>query len=304
MLTRFTELEQWLPKQAPATVAVAWAQDAHTLEAVLRAAREGLLRYRLVGKAREILALGEELGYAINAADITEAETEEAAARLAVGLVRSGEADFLQKGKLPTATLLRQVVNKETGIGRGRLMSHLALLELPGYPKLLGVTDGGMVPHPGLEEKKVILENALELFWRLGYDRPLAAALCGAETVSPKLPETVDAAALKEAALAGDFGPCVLEGPISFDLATDPHSARIKGYDSPVAGQADLLLTPDLAAGNLMVKGLTGFAGAKMVGVVLGARCPIALNSRSADPMEKYNALLLCACLAGDRKED
>ena len=154
---------------------------------------------------------------------ISDAESAETA----VKLIREGKADFLQKGLMHTSTILKAVVNKETGIGMGRPMSHTALLEVPGYHKLLGVADGGMIPSPDLEAKKAILRNAVELFRRLGYERPMVSAVCAAETVSPKIAETVDAAALKEAAQTGTFGSCYVEGPISLDLAMDKESARI-----------------------------------------------------------------------------
>lgn len=299
MLRNFKELREKVGSCAPKTVAVACAHDAHTLEAVLRAADEGILRYALVGRKDDILRIGRELGHTISEGDVIPAETDEEAAKLAVSLVREGRADFLQKGLMQTATILKAVVNKETGIGLGRPMSHTALLEIPGYHKLLGVADGGMIPAPDLAAKKAIVHNAAELFRQLGYERPLISAVCAAETVSPKIIETVDAAALKEAALAGAFGNCYVEGPISLDLALDKASAKIKGYESPVCGETDILLVPSMAAGNMMVKGLLIFAGAKMVGVVTGAKCPIALNSRSASFEEKYNSLLACALAGG-----
>lgn len=299
MLKNFKELREKVGSCAPKTVAVACAHDAHTLEAVLRAADEGILRYALVGRKDDILRIGGELGHTISEGDVIPAETDEEAAKLAVSLVREGRADFLQKGLMQTATILKAVVNKETGIGLGRPMSHTALLEIPGYHKLLGVADGGMIPAPDLAAKKAIVHNAAELFRQLGYERPLISAVCAAETVSPKIIETVDAAALKEAALAGAFGNCYVEGPISLDLALDKASAKIKGYESPVCGETDILLVPSMAAGNMMVKGLLIFAGAKMVGVVTGAKCPIALNSRSASFEEKYNSLLACALAGG-----
>ena len=226
-----------------------------------------------------------------------DADTDEDAARIAVELIREDKADFLQKGYMQTSTILKAVVNKQTGIGTGGIISHTAFIEIPGYHKLLGVADGGMVPHPDLEQKKGIVKNAVAAFRSLGYDRPLVAAVCAAETVSPKIIETVDAAALKEAALAGEFGDCYVEGPISLDLAMDRASCEIKKYDSPVSGNTDILLVPYMAVGNIFVKGLLLYAGARMVGVVTGAKCPIALNSRSASFEEKYYSLMACAAI-------
>ena len=277
------------------TVAVAAAHDVHTLEAVLRANEEGRLDYLLAGHPEEILAIGASLGHEIPETRIIPAETEEDCAREAVRLVREGAADFLLKGYLQTGTLLKAVLNKETGISLGQPMSHTALLEIPGYHKILGVTDGGMIPAPDLEMKKAILRNALELFRGLGYERPVVSVVCASEVLSPKIQETVDAAALKEAAAAGDFGDCVVEGPISLDLSVNKASAAHKHYDSPAAGEADILLVPNITAGNIFVKGLLEFAGAKMAGLVVGAKCPIALNSRSASDEEKYAALMACA---------
>ncbi|MBQ7492290.1 MAG: phosphate butyryltransferase [Clostridia bacterium] len=297
MLKDFKALRELVRSGAPKTVAVACAHDAHTLEAVLHAAAEGILRYVLVGHRDEIVSIGRELGHEIAAGTIIDADTDEEAARIAVELIREGKADFLQKGYMQTATILKAVVNKETGIGTGGIISHTAIIEIPGYHKLLGVADGGMIPHPDLEQKKGILRNATEAFRALDYERPLVAAVCAAETVSPKIQETVDAAALKEAALAGAFGSCYVEGPISLDLALDKASCEIKKYDSPVSGDTDILLVPSMAVGNIFVKGLLLYGGARMVGVVTGAKCPIALNSRSASFEEKYYSLIACAAV-------
>lgn len=304
MLKSFRDLQKRVSSNAPKTVAVACAHDIHTMEAVLRAAEEGILRYALVGRKDDILRIGEELGHNVLPEAIFHTETDEEAARVAVALVRDGSADFIQKGYIQTSVILKAVVNKESGIGLGRPMSHVALLEIPKYHKLLGVTDGGMIPYPDLEAKKSILLNAVELFHQLGYERPLVSVVCPAETVNPKIPETVEAAALKAEALAGVFGSCCVEGPISMDLAIDRNSASVKGYESPVTGETDLLLVPNITAGNMMVKSLLAFADAKMVGCVTGAKCPIALNSRSASFEEKYNSLLTCALVGSKAQEE
>lgn len=239
MLHNFEDLRKCVGSAEPKTVAVACAHDGHTLEAVLRAAQEGILRYILIGHADEILSAGRTLGCEIDPRDRHKCRhgRGRSAHRRRAHPRRQG--DFLQKGLMQTATILKAVVNKQTGIGIGRPMSHVALLEVPGYAKLLGVTDGGMMPNPDLEGKKAIVRNAVEMFHALGYEEPLLSALCAAENVSPKIIETVDAAALKQAALDGEFGRCILEGPISLDLALDAESAKIKGYESPVTGRTD-----------------------------------------------------------------
>lgn len=297
MLSSFKELRNYTINKSKKTVAVVCAHDSHTLEAVLKAKQENIIDSILIGHKDEIISICKELGYEIDTDSIIDASDEVEAAQIAVDLINNNKADFLQKGLMQTSTLLKAVVNKETGLSLGRPMSHTALLEIPGYHKLLGVTDGGMIPSPDLEAKKAIVLNAVNLFHQLGYEKPLISAICGAETTSPKIIETVDAAALKEAALSGEFGSCYLEGPISFDLAMDKNSASIKGYESIVCGETDILLVPNMTAGNMMVKALLLYADAKMTGVVTGAKCPIALNSRSASFEEKYNSLLLCAAI-------
>ena len=198
--------------------------------------------------------------------------------------------------------MLRAVVDHETGIRTGELMSHVAVLDVPSYPKLIFDTDGGMNVAPSLAEKGHILDNALQLCRFLGYDCPKVGVLCAVETVSPNMPETQDAAALKAEAQTGRFGSCLVEGPISLDLALDPQAAIEKDFHSPVAGDADILLCPSIAVGNVLGKALYGPAGGQMAGVVMGASVPVVVNSRGATAQEKYWSLLLCAALA-DRKE-
>ena len=292
VLLNYEEMIASVSSGRPRTVSVAAAHDAHTLEAVLRAHEEGRLDYRLTGRREEIQEIGREFGHEIPEDRIVDAQTEEECAFEAVRLVREGAADFLLKGYLQTGTLLRAVLHKETGISLGQPMSHTALLEIPKYHKILGVTDGGMIPAPDLELKKAILRNALALFRGLGYEKPVVSVVCASEVYSPKIQETVDARALKEAALRGEFGECIVEGPISLDLSVNKASAAHKHYDSPAAGEADILLVPNITAGNMFVKGLLEFGGAKMAGLVTGAKCPIALNSRSASETEKYAALM------------
>ena len=277
---------------------VAAAHDLHTLEAVFAAQQDGLISPILVGRREEIRSLARQLGRDPDPGRIVDADDEEDCARRSVALIREGRGDMLIKGLLQTGSLLHAVVQKETGIRESRVMSHVAILEVPRYHKLLFITDGGMVVAPTLEEKQHILNNAVNLCRFLGYEQPKAAVLCAVEEVSPHMPETQDAAALKELGAAGAFGPCFVEGPISLDLATDPQAVRVKGYRSPAAGDADILLVPSIAAGNILGKALYGLAGGKMAGVVLGASVPITVNSRGATPEEKYLSILICSALS------
>ena len=295
MIKNLAELRNMIAAGEKKTCAVACAHDAHTLEAIMTMRNEGLMNCLLVGHAADIKRIAAEHNYTVSDEEIIEAATDEEAAQVCVDLVREGKAGFILKGILQTGTLLKAVVNKQTGLNTGSVISHFALVELPGYPKLLGVCDSGMIPAPDLATKKAILRNAINALEKLGYEKPLVSALCAAEAVSPKIIETVDAAALKEASLAGELGNCYVEGPISFDLAMNPESAKVKKFESPVVGNSDILLVPSLATGNIMVKALLQFAGAQMAGCIVGAKCPIALISRSASYEEKYYSLLLCA---------
>ena len=302
VLSSLQQLSAQLLDAAPVPAVVAAAHDPHTLEAVFAAERDDLIRPILVGQKDEILDISRKLNHTVDPDSIIDCSDEKSCAREAVALVRAGKGKILIKGLLQTGILLNAVLNPDHGIRVSPLMSHVAILDVPKYHKLLFVTDGGMVVAPGLDDKRHILNNVVELCHFLGYRHPKAAVLCAAETISPRMPETEDAAALKAAALEGDFGSCLVEGPISMDLATDPDSARIKGYHSPVAGDADILLVPSIATGNILCKALYGLAGGKMAGLVLGASVPITVNSRSATAEEKYSSILVCAGMAQERR--
>lgn len=293
----FSQLKARLRDLPPRRAVVAAAHDEHTLQAVFAARRDGLIYPVLVGRREEILSIARALGEDLDPAQVADAGDDVQCAAKSVALIRAGEGSMLIKGMLPTGTLLKAVVHRETGIRASQVMSHVAILDVPGYHKLLYVTDGGMVVAPDLEQKRHILRNALDFCRFLGYDRPKAAVLCAVETVNPAMPETADGAALKAEGERGDFGPCLVEGPISLDLATDGEAARVKGYRSPVAGDADILLAPSIAAGNLLGKSLYGLAGGEMAGVVLGAKVPITVNSRGAAAEEKYWSILICAAM-------
>jgi phosphate butyryltransferase len=290
-----TVMVRGIPKR---TAVVAAAQDWHTLEAVIRASREGFIDYILVGNKSKILDICDKLGAAIRADAIVDAREETEAAEKAVALIRQGKAGFLIKGKLETATLMRAVINKGTGIRRENSMSHLAFFELSMYPKLLGVTDGGMIPYPTFEQKETIIKNAAGLFKTLGYKTPKIAVLAASETVNERMPETEDAKMLKERCKKGELGDCFVEGPVSLDLALSRESAAIKGYESPITGDADILMVPNIACGNILGKSLMYAGNAKMAGCIVGAAVPVVLTSRGASAEEKHLSILLCAAAA------
>ncbi|MGN1016620.1 MAG: phosphate acyltransferase [Faecousia sp.] len=281
-----------------ARMAVAAAGDEHTIEAVLHARAEGIVRPILVGDKAIIDAALEHFGETVPAEDIYDVPDIAQAASFAVSLVREGKADLLMKGKLDTNVLLRPVVNKETGLGKGGVMSHFTAFQIPNYHKLLVAVDGGMVPYPTLEQKKAIIDNTVGALRAMGYDEVKVGVLACIEKVNPKMPETVEADLLKQMNRRGEITGCYVEGPISYDCAMSREIADFKGYDSPVAGDADVLVAPNIHAGNIMGKMLTVTAGAKMAGFIVGAKCPIVMTSRGSSPEEKYLSIVLATAAA------
>ena len=301
VLTSFSQLEAQVRGMKDARrMAVAVAADAHTLEAVMEARSAGLVSPVLVGDKAKILSILADMGETIPEADVYDEPEEVAACEKAVALVREGAASFLMKGRVDTKVILKAVVNKEHGLGvPGAIMSHVTLFDVPAYHKILAPVDGGMVTYPTLEQKKGIIENTVAVLHKLGYDCPKVGILACAEKVNPKMPETLDAQALAEMNRRGEISGCIVDGPISFDCAIDKSIADFKGYESPVAGDCDVLLAPNIHAGNIMGKMLVCFSGAKMAGFIAGARCPIVLTSRGSSAEEKRMSIVLAAAAAG-----
>jgi phosphate butyryltransferase len=279
-------------------VAVAGAADRHTLEAVMGLRDEGVVRPLLTGDRAQIAAILAEMGVEVANEDIFDAPSAQEAAVCAVRLVREGAAEFIMKGHMETADVLRAVVNREQGLNLGKPMSHIAVNQVPGYHKLLVTTDGGMTLSPTLEQKKAIVLNAVAALCAIGYVTPRVGVLAASETVNEKLQDSVDAAALRQMQADGELEGCLIEGPISLDLALVKERAQAKGYESPCAGDADILVVPNITAGNILGKSLVEMAGAKMAGLVVGAQCPIVITSRGSSAEEKYNALMLAAAMS------
>jgi len=295
-LKNFRDLIEKVQKcESRKRVAVAAAQDEHTLEAVFRAAKDKLVEPLLVGNKEKIVEILKELDVDYDISSIISTESDKESAEKTVELINEGKADFIMKGKLQTADLLRAVVDKEKGLRTGRVISHVAILEVPAYHKLIAVTDGGMMMYPNADEKKQILESAVDVFLAMGYECPKVAVLAAVETVNPKMPEAVDADILKKMNQSEEIKDCIVEGPISFDLTFSKESAEIKGYSSPVTGEADILLVPNITTGNIMSKALIEMAGATMAGMIVGAKVPIVLTSRGASSEEKYLSIVLSA---------
>lgn len=296
ILHNFEEMRAALPQgESRRTVAVACAHDRTTLEAILQCESLGALRTILVGDPEKIGVLLEALGKSPSDYIIRAAADDAGAAQKAVAAVRTGEADFLLKGKLDTSVLLKAVVNRETGLYTGRLMSHLAFLELPNYHKLIVLTDSGMILQPDLAQLKGILKNAVNALGQMGYICPKAGILAAVEKVNPKMSATLMAQELCACREKGEINGCILEGPVSYDILMSKTIAEKKGFVSEVAGDADIMLVTDMTTGNILGKALTVSAGAKMAGIISGAAAPIALTSRGSSQAEKVNSILLAA---------
>lgn len=287
-------------KQEPKRVVVANATDEHTVSAVMSLYKDKILVPTLVGDKKLIVPLLKSLAFteeAISEIDIVDVTGDEEIAFKAVSLIRDGLGDVLMKGHIQTRDLLKAVVNKETGIRKQKALSHVAINEIPYFHKLLFLTDGGMMLTPDVATKKEILNNVLSLTKQLGYDKTNVAILDASENVNPKLQASLDAQEIKEAAANGAFPDAVIEGPISLDLSLSKEIAKEKEYESPVAGEADVLLVPDIVAGNLLGKSMVTFGQGKMAGLVLGAAVPIIITSRGSTTEEKMNSLMIACAM-------
>jgi phosphotransacetylase len=265
----------------PIPTAVAYPCEETALAGAMDAAKEGLIDPILVGPPAKIAEIARAHGIDTGKARIVDVPDSRAAAAKAVELVRSGEAELVMKGSLHSDEILGAIVAKETGLRTGRRLSHVFLMDVPSYHKVLIVTDGAINIAPSLEDKVDICQNAIDLARSFGVERPKVAILAAVETVNSKMPATLDAAALCKMAERGQIKGGVLDGPLAFDNAISREAAKIKGIRSEVAGDPDILLAPDLEAGNMMAKQLSFLANADSAGLVLGARVPVILTSRS-----------------------
>lgn len=302
MIKNFNELLEAAKKQGVMRLAVAAAQDADVLKAVAEAKEMGLVEPILVGDQEKIIEIMNKLNITSEMYEIIHEADLIQAARKAVELVSTGEAEFLMKGILQTADILRAVLDKEIGLRTDNLLSHVMVYEAPSYPKLLFTTDGGMNVAPDLNQKVQILENAVTACKALGMDRINAACLAGAEVVNPKIQATVDAKAIADMKDKWDAMGVSVIGPAALDLAISKEACEHKGYKEPGAGDADIILVPYYEVGNALGKSLTYFAGAKSAGVIMGAKAPIVLVSRADSSEAKLLSIALGSLISGQNK--
>lgn len=295
---RFRALMAEAASSKPPVAAVAHPCSAPAIAAAAEAAQAGIVVPILVGPRGKIERAAAEAGVALDRFRLVETPHSHAAAEEAVALVRRGEASLLMKGSLHTDELLRAVLDRAKGLRTERRLSHVYLMDVPGYPRPLLVTDAAVNIAPDLAIKRDIIQNAIDLAHAMGLALPKVAILSAVETINPKLASTLDAAALCKMADRGQITGGLVDGPLAFDNAVDPWAAREKGIVSPVAGEADILVVPDLEAGNILAKQLTFLAGADAAGVVLGARVPIILTSRADAERTRLASCAVAAQLA------
>jgi phosphate butyryltransferase len=281
-------------------VALVGAEDAHSLEAILMASAGGIVRPVLIGDIEKIRRQLQNYPEQAALCQVIGAASSAEAAMIMVELVQSGEVDIVMKGLIQTAELMSVIVKKEHNLRTNSHMSHIAFAELPNYHKIICFTDSALNMYPDLEMKKQIITNAATTMTLMGYDQPKVAVLCAVNTINNKMPETVEAAQLKEQNRSGQITGCIIDGPISYDLSLYREAVDIKQYKSPVAADADILVMPNIHAGNIFGKTVEMTAQCKIGGFVVGAKAPIVLVSRSSRMMDKYYSIMLSVAIGRD----
>lgn len=299
MSKSFEELISKANQKTLKKVSVSNAQDEPVLQAVKAAKEQNIATSILVGDEAKIREIAASIDMDLTDFEIINEPDTEAAALKAVELVYNGEADILLKGLLETKTFLKSVLNKEVGLRTGKMLSHVCVFEIEGIDRLLFFTDVAFNTYPTLADKVNIINNAVEVAHACGIECPKVAPLCAVETVNPKMQPTVDADNLTKMYEGGDFKGCQIYGPLSMDLAIDPEAAVHKGVTNPVAGHADILLFPNIDAGNITYKILVRTAKVKIGNVLVGTSAPVVLTSRSDDFQTKLNSIALATVIAG-----
>lgn len=280
-------------------VAVVMAQDSHTLAAVCQAARENIVTPLLIGDKVQIEKQLAILGELAKNYMIIHVDNDTDATLKAAELVNNEQAHFIMKGLIQTATLMKALLSDKANFRTGKMISHLGVVQIPNYHKLIGITDAALNTYPDLQQKINIIKNAVATMLRIGFDTPKVAVLAATDQVNAKMPETFDAAELKRMNTEGSLTDCIVDGPLSYDLAISKEAAALKGIDSPVCGDADLLVVPNITVGNVLLKALRHSAKANTAGIVVGGKVPIVLTSRVAETESKYLPLVLAASATG-----
>ncbi|MDD4088310.1 MAG: phosphate butyryltransferase [Tissierellia bacterium] len=296
-MKKFDELLKMAKNSQPKKIAIAAAQDEDVLMAVSSAYNEKLCIPTLIGDKEKIIELSQKINFSLDNIQIIKSKDDKEAARTAVSLVSSGDADIVMKGLIDTSIILKAVLDKEIGLRTGNILSHAAVFESDKYHKLFIITDAAMNIAPSALEKKQIIENTLPLCRSLNIENPKVAVVCAKEKVTDKMQATVDAGILVNMYKAGEIKGCIVDGPFGLDNAISKEAAALKGVKGEVAGDTDVLLMPNIEAGNVMYKTLTYLANSKNAGIILGAKAPVVLTSRAdSDEAKLYSILLAVIC--------
>lgn len=301
MLKNFDEILKLAKKNQAQRLAVAMAGDMEVLLAIKMAMEENIIKPILVGDRGEIEKISKEIDLDLENIRIIDERDPVKGSKIATELVSSGQADILMKGLVATSTIMKEVLDKETGLRTDKLISHAVVVSVPTYHKIFIVTDAAMNIAPDLNQKKHIIDNSVELANALEIENPKVGVLAAVEKVSDKMEATVHAEKLKEMNKNGEIKNAIVDGPFALDNAISKESAKIKGIDSPVAGDADILLVPDIEAGNIFYKSLTFLGNAKSAGIILGGKRPIVLTSRADDRQAKFYSIVLSVLVSSKR---
>lgn len=293
MIQSLNALLEHAQQQNTKKLAIAAAEDKYVMNAIAKAKELGLIAPIFIGNKEKIISTAKEVGITVAPEEIVDSPNANDACIKAVKMVADGEADLLMKGLVSTGVLLKHVVSKEYGLLSGKLLSHLAIFESPNYHKLIGLSDAAMNIAPALEEKAAILQNAAGAFRAIGIPEPKVAILTAVEKVNPKMEATTDAAIIKGMAERGQLGKCIVDGPLALDNAISKEAAEHKGIKGPVAGDADILITPDLNSGNVLYKSLSFLGNARCAAIIVGSVAPIVLTSRADSEETKFLSIAL-----------
>ena len=297
-MRNFEEVVKFARERGPKKISVACCQDKEVLLAVEMARKEGIANAILVGDMAKTEPIAKELGIDLSNYELINKEDLVEASRTAVELVSTGKADMVMKGMVDTSIVLKAVLDKEIGLRTGKVLSHAAVFDIEGFDRLFFLTDAAMNLAPDVNAKKQIIENTVAVAHALDIEKPNVACLCAKEKVNPKMKDTVEAAELQEMCEKGEITGCVVGGPFALDNAVSVEAAEHKGVTHPGAGKADILLVPDIEAGNVLYKSMVFFAGAKNAGVIVGAKAPVILTSRSDTEETKLNSIALGVLMA------
>ena len=292
-MRNISDIINFAKERGPKTVSVACCQDKEVLVAIENARKENIVNAILVGDIEKTKQIADEIGVDLNNYELIDIKDLSEASLKAVELVSSGKAHMVMKGLVDTSIILKAVLNKEVGLRTGNVLSHVAVFDIEGYDRLFFLTDAAMNLAPDINGKKQIIENACELVRALDIEEPKVALICAKEKVNPKMKDTIEAKELEDMYLRGEIKGCIVGGPFALDNAVSEEAAKHKGINHPVAGKADILVVPDIEAGNVLYKSITYFAKCENAGLIVGAKAPIILTSRADSDKTKLNSIAL-----------